>query len=163
MEYIAHYLLYCLPLIQGLAIGGLQLWGWVQLLLLGGCEVITLAHLIIQRRTKFMLSKSAWCTAVRLLTLILGVAFVCPSREITRQWIGYFILVLHSVVIVFGFLFISVWHIGRFAVNRSDRRVADDRWVGSSNVPVSVESALRHYSATYWCPAFQFRRALKPQ
>ncbi|KAH3229073.1 hypothetical protein LV164_007148 [Aspergillus fumigatus] len=128
MEYIAHYLLYCLPLIQGLAIGGLQLWGWVQLLLLGGCEVITLAHLIIQRRTKFMLSKSAWCTAVRLLTLILSVAFVCPSREITRQWIGYFILVLHSVVIVFGFLFISVWHIGRFAVNRFDRRVADDRW-----------------------------------
>ncbi|EAW19327.1 uncharacterized protein NFIA_092880 [Aspergillus fischeri NRRL 181] len=135
MEYIAHYLLYCLPLMQGLAIGGLQLWGWVQLLLLGGCELIILAHLILQRRTKFMLSKSAWCTAVRLLTLILSVAFVCPSREVTRQWIGYFILVLHGVVVVFGFLFISVWHIGRFAIKGFDRRVADDRWVGSSKVP----------------------------
>ncbi|KAF7165048.1 hypothetical protein CNMCM5623_009400 [Aspergillus felis] len=75
MEYIAHYLLYCLPLIQGLAIGGLQLWGWVQLLLLGGCEVVILAHLILQRRMKVILSKSAWFTAVRLLTLILSVAF----------------------------------------------------------------------------------------
>ncbi|GFF78420.1 hypothetical protein IFM60648_05209 [Aspergillus lentulus] len=135
MEYIAHYLLYCLPLIQGLAIGGLQLWGWVQLLLLGGCELIILAHLILQRRTKFMLSKSAWCAAVRLLTLMLSFAFVCPSREVTRQWIGYFILVLHGAVVAFGFLFISVWHIGRFANRGPDRRVADDRWVGSSTVP----------------------------
>ncbi|GIJ89435.1 hypothetical protein Asppvi_008375 [Aspergillus pseudoviridinutans] len=135
MEYIAHYLLYCLPLIQGLAIGGLQLWGWVQLLLLGGCEVVILAHLVLQRRTKSILSKSAWCTAVRLLTLILSVAFVCPSHEITRQWMGYFILVLHGVVVVFGFLFISLWHIGRFAVKGPDRRFACDRWVGSSTVP----------------------------
>ncbi|GIJ97959.1 hypothetical protein Aspvir_000067 [Aspergillus viridinutans] len=128
MEYIAYYLLYCLPLIQGLAIGGLQLWGWVQLLLLGGCEVVILAHLVLQQRTKLIFSKSAWCTAVRLLTLILSVAFVCPSREITRQWIGYFILVLHGVVVVLGFLFISLWHIGRFAVKGPDRRFACDPW-----------------------------------
>lgn len=151
MEYIAHYLLYCLPLIQGLAIGGLQLWGWVQLLLLGGCELIILAHLILQRRTKFMLSKSAWCAAVRLLTLMLSFAFVCPSREVTRQWIGYFILVLHGAVVAFGFLFISVWHIGRFAIRGPDRRVADDRWVGSSTVPVSLESALRYYCSELTC------------
>ncbi|GIC85885.1 uncharacterized protein Aud_001725 [Aspergillus udagawae] len=135
VEYMAHYLLYCLPLIQGLAIGGLQLWGWVQLLLLGGCEVAILAHLALQRRTKVILSKSAWCTAVRLLTLILSVAFVCPSREITRQWIGYFILVLHGAVVVFGFLFISLWHIGRFAIKGPDRRFACDGWARSSPVP----------------------------
>ncbi|RHZ73697.1 hypothetical protein CDV55_107444 [Aspergillus turcosus] len=135
MEYIAHYLLYGLPLIQGLAIGGLQLWGWVQLLLLGGCEVIILAHLILQRRREIILSKSAWCAAVRLLTLILSVAFVCPSSETTRQWIGYFILVLHGVVVIFGFLFISLWHIARFVIKGPDRRIPYNRGLGSSAVP----------------------------
>ncbi|KAF7117499.1 hypothetical protein CNMCM5793_006481 [Aspergillus hiratsukae] len=135
MEYIAHYLLYGLPLIQGLAIGGLQLWGWAQLLLLGACEVIILSHLILQRRRKVILSKAAWCAAVRLLTLILSVAFVCPSRETTRQWIGYFILVIHGVVVIFGFLFISLWHIARFTIKGPDRRIPYNRGLGSSVVP----------------------------
>jgi hypothetical protein len=138
MEYIAHYVLYGLPLIQGLAIGGLQLWGWSQLLLLGGCEVVILGHLTLQCRRKIVLSKSAWCASVRLLTLLLSVAFVCPSSETTRQWIGYFILVLHGVVVMFGFLFISLWHIARFAIKGPDRSPCYNRWVGSSTVPVSL-------------------------
>jgi hypothetical protein len=52
---------------------------------------------------------------------------------------------------VFGFLFISVWHIGRFAINGPDRRVADDQWVGSSTVPVSLESALMFYFSELTC------------
>ncbi|RHZ43680.1 uncharacterized protein CDV56_100195, partial [Aspergillus thermomutatus] len=135
IEHFAHYLLYGLPLIQGLAIGGLQLWGWAQLFLLGGCEAIVLAHLILQHRRRIIFFQSAWCAVVRLLTLILSIAFVCPSSEPTRQWIGYFILVLHGVVVIFGFLFIPLWHIARLAIQGPGSRIAHNQWAYSSTAP----------------------------
>ncbi|EAW14598.1 uncharacterized protein ACLA_076380 [Aspergillus clavatus NRRL 1] len=119
---VSHYVLYGVPMVQGLAIGGLQLWGWAQLLLLGACEVLVLVHLVVQRPTGIILSRNIWCAAVRLATIILSICFVCPLSESARQWIGYFMLGLHGSVVVFGFLFISLWQIGRIVYLRNSSR-----------------------------------------
>ncbi|KAE8416280.1 hypothetical protein BDV36DRAFT_208137 [Aspergillus pseudocaelatus] len=107
------YLPHAIPLVQGIIIGGLQDWGLAQLLVLVGFEVVVLIHTAIQQHAGFFISKTAWCAAVRLLSLMLSLAFVCTSSEVTNQWVGYVILCLHGAVIIFGFLPISLWELSR--------------------------------------------------
>ncbi|KAA8646489.1 uncharacterized protein ATNIH1004_007922 [Aspergillus tanneri] len=134
---VSHYIPHAIPLLQGIVIGGFQYWGLTQIIVLGGCEIILLLHMAIQRRASFFASKATWCATVRLLTLLLSIVFPCRSSEKTRQWVGYFILCLHSAVVIFGFLFISLWQLYRSTRKRigSVHNSASDRSNHSNVVP----------------------------
>ena len=114
LRYLDH-LPHAIQLAQGIIIGGLQDWGLVQLLTLVGCEVVLIIHTAMQRQASFFISKTAWCAAVRFLSLLLSLTFVCSSNEAMKQWVGYVILCLHGAVIIFGFLLISLWELSRGA------------------------------------------------
>ncbi|KAJ5225003.1 hypothetical protein N7468_006228 [Penicillium chermesinum] len=97
-----------LNILRGVGIGALQPSGIAQVVLLAICEVISVLTLIafrpFPRPTHMNLYHSIF-SIVRFLTIILMVTFV-PSLAIsssTRGWIGYLILVLHALVLIFGF------------------------------------------------------------
>ncbi|KAI4216524.1 MAG: hypothetical protein LQ351_001013 [Letrouitia transgressa] len=97
-----------LTFIRGIAIGAVQPSGIAQLILLAICEVITILTLNAFRPFHSPTSMNAFHTffaAVRLVTILLSVAFV-PTLGIDdapRGWVGYVILLLHAIVLVFGF------------------------------------------------------------
>lgn len=97
-----------LTFIRGLAIGAVQPSGIAQLVLLAICEVITILTLNAFRPFHSPTSMNAFHTffaVVRLLTVLLSVAFL-PSlgvKDAPRGWIGYIILLMHAIVLVFGF------------------------------------------------------------
>lgn len=97
-----------LTFVRGIAIGGVQPSGIAQLVLLAICEVILILTLNAFRPFHSPTSMNAFHTffaVVRLLILILSVAFV-PSlgvKDGSRGWIGYVILLMHAIVLVFGF------------------------------------------------------------
>lgn len=121
---LSQWLPHAIALVEGIVIGGLQNWALAQVLVIAGCEAIVLVSTIIRRHTRLLWSRSFWCVIVRLLTVILCVTFVQPSSEAARQWIGYLILCLHAVVVVFGYLVASLWECSRalFRIIKSKRR-----------------------------------------
>lgn len=93
---------------RGIAIGALQPSGIAQVVLLAICEVVSVLSLVAFRPfpspTQMNVYHGAF-SLVRFLTIILSVVFL-PSLTISaaaRGWIGYVILVLHAVVLIFGF------------------------------------------------------------
>ncbi|KAI4242523.1 MAG: hypothetical protein LQ352_007215 [Teloschistes flavicans] len=82
--------------------------GIAQLVLLAICEVITILTLNAFRPFHSPTSMNAFHTffaVARLVTILLSVAFL-PSLGIDdapRGWVGYVILLLHAIVLVFGF------------------------------------------------------------
>ncbi|KAL9127536.1 MAG: hypothetical protein Q9217_003604 [Psora testacea] len=97
-----------LTFLRGIAIGAVQPSGIAQLVLLAICEVITILTLNAFRPFHSPTSMNAFHTffaVIRLLTVLLSVAFL-PSlgvKDAPRGWIGYVILLLHAIVLVFGF------------------------------------------------------------
>lgn len=97
-----------LTFIRGIAIGAIQPSGIAQLVLLAICEVILALTLNAFRPFHSPTSMNAYHTffaVVRFLTLILSVAFL-PSLGVgdaPRGFIGYVILLMHAIVLVFGF------------------------------------------------------------
>ena len=97
-----------LTFLRGIAIGAVQPSGIAQLVLLAICEVITILTLNAFRPFHSPTSMNAFHTffaAVRLLTILLSVAFL-PTLGVAdapRGWIGYIVLLLHAIVLVFGF------------------------------------------------------------
>jgi hypothetical protein len=97
-----------LTIIRGIAIGAIQPSGIAQIIILAICEVILILTLHAFRPFQSNTSMNAYHTffsAVRLTCVLLSVAFV-PSlnvAESSKGWIGYAILLLHAVVLVFGF------------------------------------------------------------
>ena len=97
-----------LTFIRGIAIGAVQPSGIAQVVLLAICEVITILTLNAFRPFHSPTSMNAFHTVfavVRLLTVLLSTAFL-PSlnvKESPRGYIGYIILLLHGIVLVFGF------------------------------------------------------------
>lgn len=110
-QYLSQYLPAAIPLIQGIVIGGLQDWGLVQVLLLMGTEIIVLLHMATSLRARLFLSISAWCHIVRLLTVCLSITFANSPNETTKQWVGYIMLCLHGIMILFGFLPYALWRL----------------------------------------------------
>ncbi|KAF5866730.1 hypothetical protein ETB97_009887 [Aspergillus alliaceus] len=93
---------------RGVAIGALQPSGIAQIVLLAICEVVAILTLVAFRPfpspTSMNLYHSCF-SVVRFLTILLSVVFV-PSLGVSqaaRSWIGYVILFLHAIVLVFGF------------------------------------------------------------
>ncbi|KAL8843821.1 MAG: hypothetical protein Q9176_001783 [Flavoplaca citrina] len=97
-----------LTFVRGIAIGAVQPSGIAQLVLLAICEVITILTLNAFRPFHSPTSMNAFHTffaVVRLVTILLSVAFL-PSLGVDdapRGWVGYVILLLHAIVLVFGF------------------------------------------------------------
>ncbi|KAF2027728.1 integral membrane protein [Setomelanomma holmii] len=97
-----------LTIIRGIAIGAIQPSGIAQIIMLAICEVILILTLHAFKPFQSNTSMNAYHTffsAVRLTCVLLSVAFV-PSlgvSEAPKGWIGYAILLLHAIVLVFGF------------------------------------------------------------
>ncbi len=97
-----------LTFLRGIAIGAVQPSGIAQLILLAICEVIFILTLNAFRPFHSPTSMNAYHTffaVIRLVTILLSVAFV-PSLGVTeapKGWIGYVILLMHAIVLVFGF------------------------------------------------------------
>ncbi|RDW61185.1 uncharacterized protein DSM5745_10683 [Aspergillus mulundensis] len=93
---------------RGVAIGAVQASGIAQIVLLAICEVVSVLTIIAFRPFPAPSSMNFYhiCfSIVRFLTILLSIVFV-PSlgiSEAARAWIGYVILLLHSLVLVFGF------------------------------------------------------------
>ncbi|KAL4753444.1 hypothetical protein BDW72DRAFT_201571 [Aspergillus terricola var. indicus] len=93
---------------RGVAIGAVQASGIAQIVLLAICEVVSVLTIIAFRPFPSPSSMNLYhiCfSIVRFLTILLSIVFV-PSLGISqaaRAWIGYVILLLHGLVLVFGF------------------------------------------------------------
>ncbi|KAJ2907028.1 hypothetical protein MKZ38_008596 [Zalerion maritima] len=97
-----------LVFVRGIAIGAVQPSGVAQLVILAICEVIQIITLHAFRPFHSPTSMNAYHTLFAILrfsAIMLMVAFA-PTlgvMEGTRGWIGYAILVIHAVVLIFGF------------------------------------------------------------
>ncbi|KAH9861053.1 hypothetical protein IAQ61_010789 [Plenodomus lingam] len=102
-----------LTVIRGIAIGAMQPSGIAQIIILAICEVILILTLHAFRPFQSNTSMNAYHTffsAIRLSTVLLMVAFA-PSLKVSEDskgWIGYAILLLHAIVLVFGFFLNSL-------------------------------------------------------
>lgn len=97
-----------LTFIRGIAIGAVQPSGIAQLVIMAICEVILILTLHAFRPFHSPTHMNAYHTffaSARLATVLLMVAFV-PSLGVTeapKGWIGYAILLVHGIVLIFGF------------------------------------------------------------
>lgn len=97
-----------ITLIRGIAIGALQPAGIAQIVVLAICEVVLVLTLTAFRPYPSPTSMNLYqglFAVVRFLVVLLSVTFV-PTlgvSEQTKGWIGYVILLLHAIVLVFGF------------------------------------------------------------
>lgn len=97
-----------LTFIRGIAFGAVQPSGIAQIVILAVCEVSYILTLHAFRPFRKQTSMNAYHTlfaVTRLVTILLSIAFVpeVSVEESTRGWIGYVILFLHALVLVFGF------------------------------------------------------------
>lgn len=109
--------LFTLNFIRGIAIGGLQISGLAQLVVLGTVEVVLLICIAVFQAYPALSLQTA-SAVVRLVTLASMVAFIPGvGSDKTRSVIGYSIILLHALVILGLFLqatrdlvrFISKW------------------------------------------------------
>lgn len=97
-----------LTFIRGVAIGAVQPSGIAQIVILAICEVVLILTLNAFRPFNSPTSMNAYHTTfsvVRLVVVLLSIVFV-PALGVTespRGWVGYVILVLHAIVLVFAF------------------------------------------------------------
>lgn len=100
---------FLIRLIQGIVIGAAQGSGVAQITLLATLEIAFLVAVNVWRPYHPRTSMNGWHTfmaVIRLIVILFLVAFV-PSLGVddgVRGWIGYTVLVLHGVVLVFIFL-----------------------------------------------------------
>jgi Transient receptor potential (TRP) ion channel len=102
-------IVFIIRLFQGIVIGAAQASGIAQITLLALLEIVFLVALNIWRPFHRRTSMNGWHTfmaCVRLLVLLFLIAFI-PSLNVSagvRGWIGYTLLVIHGVVLIFVFL-----------------------------------------------------------
>jgi hypothetical protein len=102
-----------LTVIRGIGIGATQPSGIAQIIILAICEVILILTLHAFRPFQSNTSMNAYHTffsAARLSSSLLMIAFV-PTlgvNEAQKGWIGYVILLIHAIVLVFGFFLNSL-------------------------------------------------------
>lgn len=133
--------LYGLPLIRGVAIGGLQMSGIGQIIVLIACEIALIVCLLLYRHNGSVW-KSIGLSAVRLTTMAMSCAFL-PSaglNEASKGLVGYFILALHASALILGFLVPSLFNCAMYVLVRLG--VLDSHFIGmktdQQNAPVSL-------------------------
>ncbi|KAH8432673.1 uncharacterized protein LDX57_010300 [Aspergillus melleus] len=131
--------LYGLPLVRGVAIGGLQISGIGQIVILMACEIALIICLLLYRQ-----NGSVWrpigLAAVRLTTMAMSCAFL-PSaglNEGSKGLVGYFILSSHASALILGFFVPSMFNCVMYILVRLG--VLDSHFVGvkadQQNAPV---------------------------
>lgn len=100
-------------IVRALAFGALQPSGIAQITILAICEIVLVLTVYGIKPYAPATSMNAWqaiFAMIRLLTILLMMTFV-PSMDAggaARAWIGYVILVIHALVLIFGFFFMAV-------------------------------------------------------
>lgn len=100
-------------IIRALAFGALQPSGIAQITILAVCEIVLVLTVLGFKPYASATSMNAWqaiLAMIRLLTILLMMTFV-PSmnaNDASKCWIGYVILVIHALVLIFGFFFMAV-------------------------------------------------------
>ncbi|ODM15105.1 hypothetical protein SI65_09344 [Aspergillus cristatus] len=114
--------LHGLPLIQGVAIGGLQISGVGQIIILAACEIFLIIVLALHHRRDTSLWKPVAFPAVRLTTILISCAFLPTAglSEGTKGYLGYSILFLHAAALLFGFLATAVVDLARLVLGTAD-------------------------------------------
>ncbi|KAL2837531.1 hypothetical protein BJX68DRAFT_249669 [Aspergillus pseudodeflectus] len=111
-------LLYGVPFMRGLAIGGVQQSGLAQMIVLIGCEALVLGHAV----WNWFTAKSPWrytfLALARLATVCMSCVFLAQvaASERKRAIVAYSILVLHALVLVVGFVVDCVWEPLRYVL-----------------------------------------------
>ncbi|RKF60582.1 putative membrane protein [Erysiphe neolycopersici] len=105
-----------LTFVRGVAIGAIQASGIAQLVLLAVCEIITILTIHGFRPYQSYTSMNAYqisFSAIRFISLLLMISFA-PSLDViegSKGWIGYAILLMHSIVLILGFLLNAIQRI----------------------------------------------------
>ncbi len=109
LSYIPHFM----PLLQAIAVGALQSWGYVQTIVLFAAEAAILVHAAMSKKAPFRFSRShtVFLCAFRLITISMLIPLALLIDEAPKQSIGYVILCLHGIVIIPGFLATSAWRL----------------------------------------------------
>ncbi|KAG0641332.1 hypothetical protein HOY80DRAFT_883364 [Tuber brumale] len=98
---------------RAIAFGALQPSGIAQITILAICEIVLILTVCGIKPYAPATSMNAWQTifaVIRLLTILLMMAFVpsMDAQDAAKSWIGYVILVIHALVLIFGFFFMAV-------------------------------------------------------
>jgi len=134
--------LHGLPLIQGVAIGGLQISGVGQIIVLAACEIFLIIVLALHHGRDIWLWKPVAFPTVRLTTILMSCAFLPAAglSEGAKGYLGYSILFLHAATLLFGFLATAVVDLVRLMLGIVDPAGRPD------STPVSL-SYLSPYEA----------------
>ncbi|OAL53452.1 hypothetical protein IQ07DRAFT_597761 [Pyrenochaeta sp. DS3sAY3a] len=112
--------LFLLSFIRSVAIGGLQIWPSAQLAILALCEIMLLCSVILFK-SYALLSLEVISAVFRLCSVLAMVSFlpdlVTPK---VKDGVGYFIILLHTSLLVFGYLFSAIYHLWNFLTQRKD-------------------------------------------
>ncbi|KAL2811757.1 hypothetical protein BJX63DRAFT_398199 [Aspergillus granulosus] len=144
-----HWGLLCgIPFLRGLAIGGLQQSGLAQAILLTGCEVFILAHVI----WNWHVAGSPWRYAIfafaRFAAVSMGCVFLpqVTASERTRAIVAYAILALHAAVLMVGLVVDCVCEPLRYALYKMGLMEAIPRQLDRTKPPVFGIKQLAHRS-----------------
>ncbi|KAF2840976.1 hypothetical protein M501DRAFT_930891 [Patellaria atrata CBS 101060] len=113
-----------LTLFRGAAIGAIQPSGIAQLVVLAICEVVLILTIHAFRPFQSQTSMNAYhifFSSIRLITVLLSITFV-PTLGVTegpKGWVGYVILFLHAIVLVFGFFLNAIQTLIEVAARRA--------------------------------------------
>ncbi|KAI9888431.1 MAG: hypothetical protein M1814_006936 [Vezdaea aestivalis] len=110
-----------LTFIRGIAIGAVQPSGVAQVVLLAICEVVLILTLVTFKPFQSPTSMNVYHTffsIIRLITTLLSILFVPSLRipESSKGWVGYVILLMHAIALVFGFFLNSIQTLVEVAV-----------------------------------------------
>lgn len=112
--------LFLLSFIRSVAIGGLQNWPTAQLVILALCEIMLLCSAILFK-SYTLLSLEVISAVFRLCSVLAMVAFLpdLVSAKV-KDGVGYFIILLHTSLLVFGYLFSAIYYLWNFFTQRKD-------------------------------------------
>ncbi|KAL6238390.1 hypothetical protein BDW75DRAFT_27617 [Aspergillus navahoensis] len=139
------YTLYCIPFVRGIAIGGLQLSGLAELVVLLGCEIWILICGAWNWQMGFTWRHALLSTA-RLATLTMSFVFLdtVGVTERTKSTVAYCILSLHLTVLIVGLgvdcVYEPLWYIS-YKVGLLD---STPNWLDRKKAPVFGITQLSH-------------------
>ncbi|KAL3448456.1 hypothetical protein BJX65DRAFT_274737 [Aspergillus insuetus] len=111
-------LLYGVPFMRGLAIGGLQQSALAQMIVIIGCEALILGHAVWNWSTAKSSLRNTFHAFARIATVCMTCVFLpqAAASERTKAIVAYGILCLHAVVLLVGFVVDCVWGPLRYAL-----------------------------------------------
>lgn len=114
--------LHGLPLIQGIAIGGLQISGVGQIIVLAACEIFLITVLALHHRRDISLWKPVAFPAARLVSILMSCAFLPAAglSEGAKGYLGYSILFLHAAALLFGIFTTAIVDLARLVLGIAD-------------------------------------------